>query len=253
MFVHLGICLDTGGSWKNMALCCWRVLILLLFAPTSVLAEAVTLGNQALASPYRLQQADSDAYRLSSTYRPPGSVMPEISALARLPYSGDVAAAARSSNLDPALVHAVISVESGHRQDAVSPKGAVGLMQLMPGTALRYGVKTPGKSHEDNLRAGTRYLRDLLDLFENRLDLALAAYNAGEGAVQKYGNRIPPYRETQNYVPNVLQKYKEWRPPELPAKQSVVYLPGTRLDPNMSDQFTLGEESQKPSTGNRFP
>jgi soluble lytic murein transglycosylase-like protein len=106
-------------------------------------------------------------------------------------------------------------------------------MQLMPGTALRYGASLPGKSHEENLRAGTRYLRDLLNMFENRLDLALAAYNAGEGAVQKYGNRIPPYRETQNYVPSVLEKYKEWRLPEPTVPQPIVYLPGTRLDRTM--------------------
>lgn len=230
-----------------------RVLTLLLVACAPAMAEAATLATQAQGSPYRLQSANSDVYRLSSVYRPPDSVVPEIPSLTRLPYSDDIAAAAKSSNLDPALVHAVISVESGHRQDAVSPKGAVGLMQLMPGTALRYGVKAPGKSHEENLRAGTRYLRDLLDMFENRLELALAAYNAGEGAVQKYGNRIPPFRETQNYVPSVLQRYKEWRSTEVPGKQSVVYLPGTTLDRTMIREFTIREESPKASTGNMSP
>ena len=106
----------------------------------------------------------------------------------------------------------------------------MGLMQLMPGTAQRYGVRAPGKSPEENLSAGTRYLRDLLGMFDNRLDLALAAYNAGEGAVMKYGNRIPPYRETRNYVPAVMEKFKEWqvKPPDKPLP--LAYLPGTRLD-----------------------
>jgi soluble lytic murein transglycosylase-like protein len=103
-------------------------------------------------------------------------------------------------------------------------------MQLMPGTALRYGVRSPGKSPEDNLRAGTMYLRDLLSMFDNRLDLALAAYNAGEGAVQKYGNRIPPYRETRNYVPAVMERYEEWKALTPTNPQPIVYLPGTRLD-----------------------
>lgn len=209
------------------------VLLGFAFAHVFAMAETVVQGNQSQRSPYRLQAGGNDVYRLSTGYRAPVVAMEKLPALTRLPYSSEIAAAAKSSNLDPALVHAVISVESGHRQDAVSPKGAVGLMQLMPGTALRYGASMPGKSHEENLRAGTRYLRDLLNLFENRLDLALAAYNAGEGAVQKYGNRIPPYRETQNYVPSVLEKYNEWRLPEPAVPQPIVYLPGTRLDRTM--------------------
>lgn len=230
------------GGWKVMPFCIRRLCIGLLFAPVFVMAESVTYGSQAQGSPYQMQARGDDAYRLSPSYRLRVAVIPEMPALALLPYSSDIAAAAKSSNLDPALVHAVISVESGHRQSAVSPKGATGLMQLMPGTALRYGVKAPGKSHEENLRAGTRYLRDLLNMFENRLDLALAAYNAGEGAVQKYGNRIPPFRETRNYVPSVLEKYKEWRLPGPTLPQSIVYLPGTRLDRTViQDSFTGGE------------
>jgi soluble lytic murein transglycosylase-like protein len=213
---------------------CFRLAFLgFVFVHVFAMAETVGLASQPQRSPYQLQATGNDVYRLNTGYRAPVAVIEEMSALTRLPYSSEIAAAAKSSNLDPALVHAVISVESGHRQDAVSPKGAVGLMQLMPGTALRYGASLPGKSHEENLRAGTRYLRDLLNMFENRLDLALAAYNAGEGAVQKYGNRIPPYRETQNYVPSVLEKYKEWRLPEPTVPQPIVYLPGTRLDRTM--------------------
>jgi soluble lytic murein transglycosylase-like protein len=222
--------LTFGGYWTNIPFFVLRLFILFLFVPVSVMAESGASGSQSQGSPYRLQTGTSDAYRLSPVYRSPVAVTPTSSALAQLPYSTDIAAAAKASSLDPALVHALVSVESGHRQDAVSPKGAIGLMQLMPGTALRYGVRSPGKSPEENLRAGTMYLRDLLSMFDNRLDLALAAYNAGEGAVQKYGNRIPPYRETRNYVPAVIERYEEWRALTPTNPQPIVYLPGTRLD-----------------------
>ena len=106
---------------------------------------------------------------------------------------------ARAHGLDPDLVRAVIQVESAFNPRAVSPKGAMGLMQLMPATASEFGVEDPFNPAE-NIRAGVAYLRILLDRYENRVELALAAYNAGPGAVDKYGERIPPYRETQNYV-----------------------------------------------------
>ena len=208
------------------------LLVFCWIASSPVFADFPVSVAGATASPYRLQQGRNleSEYRLVAPYRVQTNLPSESPPLAHLPYAGEVAVAARSTNLDPALVHALIFVESGHRQQAVSPKGAVGLMQLMPATASRYGVKAPATSHQDNLRAGTRYLRDLLDLFENRLDLALAAYNAGEGAVKRYGNRIPPFAETRSYVPSVMEKYKELRLPEPVGPQSVVYLPGTRLD-----------------------
>ena len=106
--------------------------------------------------------------------------------------------------VDAELVKAVIQVESNYNHRAVSPKGAKGLMQLMPGTANRYGVKQAFDPQE-NIDGGVRYLRDLLDLFDDT-KLALAAYNAGEGAVQRY-NGIPNYVETQNYVRKVLALY----------------------------------------------
>lgn len=221
------------GCWKVNPFILRRLSIGLMVLPVFALAQSAGVESLPQGSPYQMQARGDDAYRLAPSYRVPVAAIADTPALARLPYSSEIAAAAKSSNLDPALVHAVISVESGHRQSAISPKGAAGLMQLMPGTALRYGVTVPGKSHEENLRAGTRYLRDLLNMFENRLDLALAAYNAGEGAVQKYGNRIPPFRETQNYVPSVLEKYNEWRQPEPTLPQPIVYLPGTRLDQRM--------------------
>ncbi|HEY9285205.1 MAG TPA: lytic transglycosylase domain-containing protein [Pyrinomonadaceae bacterium] len=108
--------------------------------------------------------------------------------------------------VDPYLVYCVMHQESRFSATATSHAGAQGLMQLMPGTAARYGVTNPYDPAQ-NVQAGTRYLRDLLRLFNGRVDLALAGYNAGEGAVMKYGNRIPPYRETQNYVRTIGTRY----------------------------------------------
>jgi soluble lytic murein transglycosylase-like protein len=99
-----------------------------------------------------------------------------------------------------------MSQESSFIAGAVSPKGAQGLMQLMPGTAARYGVTNPYDVAQ-NIKGGTRYLKDLLTMFNGRVDLALAGYNAGEGAVMKFGNTIPPYDETRNYVKLILKRY----------------------------------------------
>ena len=131
--------------------------------------------------------------------------------LAPGPYSGQILAAAAQHRVDPALIHAVITVESGYNPSARSSAGAVGLMQLMPGTAKRYGVKNR-LDPEQNIQGGVRYLRDLQILFGDNLQLVLAAYNAGEQAVMKYGMRIPPYRETSAYVPKVIQLYRKYRP-----------------------------------------
>jgi soluble lytic murein transglycosylase-like protein len=195
---------------------------------------------------YRLSAEESEALRLTKPYVPAPELPKESTTaaipLADKPFAVQIRNAARNASLDPALVHAVIFVESGYNPAARSPKGAIGLMQVLPATALRYGITNPGKSLEANLVAGTRYLSDLMLQFGNRLELVLAAYNAGENAVLRYGGRIPPYRETQLYVPAVLAKYREWQDPssiaeitnegtsDIPGRLYKQYAPGTRLD-----------------------
>jgi soluble lytic murein transglycosylase-like protein len=129
----------------------------------------------------------------------------------RRPYGAVVSDVAARYGVEAALLHAVISVESGYNPKAVSRRGAAGLMQLMPQTAQRYGVGNVFDPAE-NIRAGALYLVELLRLFDNDVRLALAAYNAGEGAVLKYGKRIPPYPETVAYVPRVLEFYRKFQP-----------------------------------------
>ena len=114
--------------------------------------------------------------------------------------------AANRHQVDAKLVHAVIQTESAYNSTAQSSKGAVGLMQLMPDTARRFGV-TDRNDPDQNVDGGTRYLKYLINLFNPNLDLAVAAYNAGENAVIRYNNSIPPYPETQNYVKQVLALY----------------------------------------------
>ncbi|SCU77042.1 putative transglycosylase [Cupriavidus necator] len=127
---------------------------------------------------------------------------------------------AGKQDVDPALVKAVMAVESGFNPGAVSPKGAIGLMQVIPDTGARFGVSADARRSIEqkladprtNITAGVRYLSWLMQLFPNNLELVLAAYNAGEGAVQRYNNRIPPYPETRQYVSTVLQFYRLYQP-----------------------------------------
>jgi soluble lytic murein transglycosylase-like protein len=126
------------------------------------------------------------------------------------PYDEMIATVAREQGIEPALLHAVITVESGYNARAKSRKGASGLMQLIPATAKRFGV-TDVWNPLENIRGGARYLRELLATFKDDMRLALAAYNAGEGAVMRSGNRIPPYAETRAYVPRVLELYERYR------------------------------------------
>lgn len=123
-------------------------------------------------------------------------------------YSAYVGAAATRYSVDESLVQAIIHAESYYNPVAVSSAGAVGLMQLMPATAKRFGVNNR-QNPEQNINGGVRYFSELMTLFDGDLSLSLAAYNAGENAVQRYG-RIPPYPETQNYVRKVLKLYSRF-------------------------------------------
>jgi soluble lytic murein transglycosylase-like protein len=136
--------------------------------------------------------------------------LPKISDKKLNLYNKQIQKVAKKYQIDPALVHAVILAESQYNPDAVSRRGASGLMQLMPDTAERYRVSDVFDPKQ-NIRAGVQYLRDLLKLFDNDLELTIAAYNAGEGAVIKSGWRIPPYPETVAYVPKVLSYYRQYQ------------------------------------------
>jgi soluble lytic murein transglycosylase-like protein len=180
-------------------------------------SDGVThFSNVPDSSRYRLYLKDPGSYRLKPEYNSGGAVKTSSPSRAltigqdKLPFAAMVAAAATEQQLDPALLHAIIHVESRHNPEAVSPKGAIGLMQVLPETARRMGVdsiSTPAA----NINAGARYMRFLLDIFGKDVLLALAAYNAGENAVIRYGNQIPPYPETLVYVPAFITAYHQLR------------------------------------------
>jgi len=188
----------------------------------------IALAGPVQADVYAYAGTDGVAHYTNApdTGAPGGGLYQRISSLlvetgknnrARAPaVGGNVAAfaqhieqAADEAGVDAALVHAVITAESGYNPAASSRAGAQGLMQLMPGTAKRYAVKDAFDPMQ-NIRGGTRYLRDLLDMFDNNTELAVAAYNAGENAVIRHGRKIPPYRETQAYVPKVMRLYNQY-------------------------------------------
>ena len=161
---------------------------------------------------YRNQTADE---RLSSGSAVPFSALFDYFSrggdrdpLLRQAIDAEIDAAALRNNLDPNLVRAVVRAESSYRPDAISSAGAMGLMQLMPATAASLGVVNPFDIRQ-NIDGGTRYLRRMLDLFDNNLELALAAYNAGQGNVRRHGG-IPPFAETQAFVPRVLGFMEEY-------------------------------------------
>ncbi len=164
----------------------------------------VNLANHPTADRYEVWQRD----RREPSAKDAAPLAPEELARRYDRFRSLVDEAAHAAEVDAALVHAVIAVESRYDPKAVSKRGASGLMQLMPDTAKRYGVADVFDPAQ-NIRAGALYLRDLLRMFDKDLKLALAAYNAGEQVVARYGNRIPPYRETEAYVPKVLAYYRK--------------------------------------------
>ncbi|MFA6162378.1 MAG: lytic transglycosylase domain-containing protein [Methylobacter sp.] len=184
---------------------------------TVVLVLTLLIPNKVLADIYKFVDVDGHAYY---TDKPKNDLYKRIirtrpvSYAKALPFAGAnkkrfadvIAEAASRHQVDAKLVHAVIQAESAYDASAKSSAGAVGLMQLMPDTAKRYGV-TDRNDPIQNVNGGTRYLKDLLRMFDSNLDLAVAAYNAGENAVIRYHNSIPPYPETRNYVKTVLALY----------------------------------------------
>jgi hypothetical protein len=135
------------------------------------------------------------------------------------PISSLIDRSALEQGLDPGLVRLVVQKESGFNPQAVSPKGAMGLMQLMPGTASMLGVQDPFNPAQ-NIDGGVRYLKQCLERFDNNVCLALAAYNAGPGNVEKYQG-VPPFAETRNYVANIMREYTG-QPMDLPAPPSIL-------------------------------
>ena len=156
---------------------------------------------------------DARTLVVSASFAAPGSVAaarvakaePAVVSLDR--FQSFIFEASVASRLPAELIHAVIKTESNYNPRAQSPKGARGLMQLMPATAKRFGI-TDSLDPRDNILTGSRYLRWLMDYFNQDVELAVAAYNAGEGAVVRAGNRIPPFPETQKYVPKVLGYFR---------------------------------------------
>ncbi|HEY3102418.1 MAG TPA: lytic transglycosylase domain-containing protein, partial [Pyrinomonadaceae bacterium] len=154
-----------------------------------------------------------------------------------------VSESATRNGLDPLLIYSIMHQESSFKLGAISPKGARGLMQLMPGTAARYGVSNIFDPKQ-NIEGGARYMKFLLDHFDGDLSLALAGYNAGEGAVEKYGFRIPPYAETQEYVRRISRRYNLLRDPN-----AALYAPSlsrsqlARLNAKPSVPLTIYERS----------
>ncbi|MBI3144370.1 MAG: lytic transglycosylase domain-containing protein [Pseudogulbenkiania sp.] len=187
---------------------------------SAVLADATTPGLGATLSNDSRPSPPPEAARAAA----PPHADPQLAAR----FSRLISRTAREFGLDDQLLHSIVTVESAYNAQAVSPKGAIGLMQVMPATGRRFGV-TALADPRQNLLAGARYLRFLLELFDQDLPLAIAAYNAGEGAVQKYRNTIPPYRETQDYVAKVLASYQQRKGMERGPRVRAVFTPGTGL------------------------
>ena len=187
------------------------LIIILLTAPTAVAAPRIYTYLDAHGQRHYTDVPDNNRYRLlvlSPQDRTASGDRYDMQLLAKATqYDSIIEHAAVSSALEPNLLRAVIVVESGFNSRAVSKRGAVGLMQLMPATASRFGVSNPFDARQ-NVHAGARYLKFLIDRVGQNVRLALAAYNAGEDAVERNGGQIPPFSETMAYVPRVLKIYQ---------------------------------------------
>jgi len=203
-----------AGAMPHYAICMYLLLLLIPdFAQADIYmqkndTEEIRLTNleeQAAdpANTYVLLVAEATTNQIKASASPAAT-----SPTPALPFAASVSHAARLTSLEPALLHAVMHVESSGNRLAVSPKGARGLMQLMPATARRYGV-TDSLDPTQNVLAAAQYLQWLKQQFHGDTSLMLAAYNAGPQAVIRHGYRVPPYAETQRYVPRVLRKYRQ--------------------------------------------
>ena len=193
------------SAWSNAIL-----ILAVAAAPGFARADVFSFTDANGVAHFSNVPSDSRYKLLVSTpseIAPPAEKGPSINWLARsAQYDAVISGAAKDATIQAALLRAVIVVESGFNPRATSKKGAIGLMQLLPATAKRYGVKNI-YDPEQNVRAGARYLSDLLTRFDSNLELALAAYNAGEEEVERYGRHVPPFRETLAYVPSVMKVY----------------------------------------------
>jgi soluble lytic murein transglycosylase-like protein len=211
----------TNAVKKPVVNAAFAMMICLSWAySTNAMADAFGYADDTGAI-YLTDNPTSDQYALVETSPPepvkPIAVMkssPIIAEANRIkqadaPYHDVIKSAAEASGVEDRLLHAVITAESNYNPRAVSPKGAKGLMQLMPGTARQYGVSNVFDPAQ-NIQGGARYLAYLKTLFNNDLSLTVAAYNAGENAVIGHGRKVPPYRETTAYVNKVLDLYKRY-------------------------------------------
>jgi soluble lytic murein transglycosylase-like protein len=219
------------------------------------LAFAAVLGCAAPAHAQIYSWRDSNGLLVLSNLKPAGGVdtktyaVPKAQAIRATrfataergrAYDDLISEHARKNSVRADLVRAVMQVESAFNPRARSPKGALGLMQLMPATIRQYHVGNPFDPSE-NVRAGVAYLRELLDRYQNNEELALAAYNAGPGAVDKHGQTVPPYRETQNYVSQI--NHMAARPIEM--RGNTIYKVPETIDGRQVPLYT----DKKPSTG----
>jgi hypothetical protein len=172
------------------------------------------------------------------------ATQPVVEPLRSRLYDDVISEHAQLNSVRTDLVRAVVQVESGFNTDARSPKGALGLMQLMPATAKRFGVRNSFNPVE-NIRAGVAYLHELLDRYNNNEELALAAYNAGPGAVDKHGQSVPPYPETRNYVKRISSMSPRPVPVPVPARKVVIYKTAETVDGHSVPRYS----DRQPATG----
>ena len=217
---------NMGMTYAQKLLILKWIVLLLIISPCLALAdiyidlsntEEISISNNEQSKTFSIkiegsadiaQQAATVIYNVADVHEADVYMISKINKN-QLPYHNEVLLAAQETAIEPALIHAIIATESKHNAHAKSPKGAVGLMQLMPATARRFNVQDK-HDPKQNILAGSKYLRELLTQFNGDLSLSLAAYNAGPGAVIKYQNKIPPYKETQLYVPKVLKYYRQY-------------------------------------------